>query len=67
VRVQDADGIFVLQPGDRLFIRCEGGPCVSRLERFPPPLEIEENGGLYVLEDDGPPEEWCYLFVPRDF
>ena len=65
--MQEADGIFVLQPGDRMFIPCRGGPCVSRVERFPPPLEIEELGGLYVLEDDGPAEEWRYLFVPREF
>ena len=52
-----------LQRGDRMFIRCEGGPCISRLETFPPMIEIQENGGLYVLVDDGPPEEWVYQFV----
>ena len=49
-----------------MFISCEGGPSVSRLERFPPPLEIEERGGLYVLVDDGPFEEWRYVFVPDE-
>ena len=52
--------------GERLFIPCEGGPSTSRLERWPPPLEVQEADGLYVLEDDGPPEEWRYLFVPRE-
>jgi hypothetical protein len=50
--------------GDRLFVQCEGGPCRSRLERFPLPLEIDERGGTYVLIDDGTPDEWLYLFVP---
>ena len=53
----------LLRPGDRLFVRCEGGPCRSRLERFPPPFEVEENGGTYVLVDGGAPLEWTYLFV----
>jgi hypothetical protein len=30
---------------------------------FPPPYEIEVDGGLYVLVDDGPPEHWRYEFV----
>ena len=55
-----------LRPGDRLFVQCEGGPCRSRLERFPPPLEIEERGGTYVLMDEGEPAEWLYLFVPDE-
>lgn len=54
-----------LRPGDRLFVRCEGGPSRSRLERFPPALEIDERGGTYVLIDKGEPEEWLYLFVPE--
>jgi hypothetical protein len=36
---------------------------MSRLETFPPRLEIEEPHGTYVLRDDGPPEQWRYLFV----
>jgi hypothetical protein len=55
---------FELEPGDRMFIPCEGGPSRSRLERFPPPVEVEERGGVYVLVDVGPPEAWSYLFVP---
>jgi hypothetical protein len=55
-----------LRPGDRLFVQCEGGPCRSRLEYFPPPLEIDERGGTYVLMNEGEPHEWLYLFVPDE-
>jgi hypothetical protein len=48
-----------------MFLPCQGGPCRSRLERFPPPLEINEKDGVYVLVDDGPPENWSYLFLPH--
>ena len=48
-----------------MLIRCEGGPSMSRLVRYPPPLEIVEETGLYVLVDDGPPQTWWYEFVPR--
>ncbi len=60
----DADA-YALLPGDRMFIPCEGGPCRSRWERSPPPLEVEERQGLSVLVDDGPTEQWRYVFVPR--
>ena len=49
-----------------MLLPCEGGPCRSRLVRYPPPFEIEEAGGVYVLVDDGPPEEWSYSFVPDE-
>ena len=52
-----------VRPGDRLLIQCDGGPCISRLEVFPPRFEIEERGGLYVLLDDGPLDEWLYQFL----
>jgi hypothetical protein len=52
-----------LQAGDRLFIRCDGGPCLSRLETFPPRLEIRERTGLYVLVDDGSVDAWTCQFV----
>jgi hypothetical protein len=52
-----------MEPGDRMLIPCEGGPCISRLVRYPPPLEIEERGGMYVLVDDGSAEHWTYEFV----
>lgn len=57
---------MALQPGDRMWIRCEGGPSNSRLARFPPPLEVVEREGLYVLVDDGDPADWFYLFVVRE-
>jgi hypothetical protein len=34
----------MIQPGDRMFARCESGPSISRLETYPPQLEIEERG-----------------------
>ena len=46
-----------------MFIACEGGPSQSRLVTFPPPLEIPERGGMYVLDDTGEPTEWRYVFV----
>jgi hypothetical protein len=50
--------------GERMLLWCQGGPSTSRLVRYPPPLEIEEREGCYVLVDDGPPETWHYDFVP---
>jgi hypothetical protein len=48
-----------------MLIGCEGGPSNSRLVTYPPPLEIHERGGVYVLEDDDArPEAWRYLWVP---
>ncbi len=55
----------VLRPGDRIFVACEGGPSASRLEMFPPRLELPEREGVYVLIDVGPRADWRYLFVPR--
>jgi hypothetical protein len=56
----DDEGV---QDGDRMLIPCNGGPSISRLIRYPPPLEIDERGGVYVLVDDGPPELWRYEFI----
>ena len=56
----------VLEPGDRLFVPCQGGPCRSRVETFPPRLEIDEPGGTYTLIDLGPRADWHYLFVPHE-
>gem|GEM_PF-6011313 len=54
------------QLGDRLFVQCVGGgPCTSRLVYYPVPLEIQERGGVYVLNDDGEPHEWSYIWAPR--
>ena len=50
--------------GERMLVWCTGGLSMGRLVRYPPPLEIEEHGGVYVLVDDGPPEHWRYDFVP---
>jgi hypothetical protein len=55
----------VLEPGDRLFILCEGGPSQTRLELFPPRLELDERDGMYVLRDVGPRGQWRYDFIPR--
>jgi hypothetical protein len=55
----------VLQPGDRFFIPCVGGPSTTRLEHFPPRLELDEKDGMYILDDEGPRDDWRYIFVPR--
>jgi hypothetical protein len=54
-----------VEDGERMLIPCEGGPSISRLQRYPPPFEIDEHDGMYVLVDDGPPERWRYVFVAR--
>jgi hypothetical protein len=53
----------VPEPGERLLLPCRGGPSASRLVTFPPPLEIRVQGGVLVLVDDGPVQDWCYDFV----
>jgi hypothetical protein len=55
-----------VEAGDRMLIPCEGGPSICRLVRYPPPLEIDEAPGAYVLVDDGPPEYWRYDFIPTE-
>jgi len=52
-----------VEEGERMLIPCDRGPSISRLVRYPPPLEIPEGDGIYVLVDDGPPEHWRYDFV----
>lgn len=53
-----------VEQGERMLIPCAGGgPCTSRLENYPPPLEIEERGGMYILVDDGLPDRWRYDWV----
>ena len=62
-----ADGtLAVVESGDRMLIWCEGGPSIGRAVLYPPPLELEADDGMYVLVDDGPPEQWQYVFVPAD-
>jgi hypothetical protein len=58
-----SDETVELRPGDRLFVPCQGGPSTSRLEIYPPRLEIEERDGMYVLVDDGPREQSHYVFM----
>jgi hypothetical protein len=55
-----------MEEGERMLIRCEGGPSRSRLERYPPSLEVRERDGMYVLQDEGDVENWWYLFVPNE-
>jgi hypothetical protein len=61
-----SDEAVVLHEGDRIFVACEGGPSASRLETYPPRLEVPEKGGMYVLQDDGPRDGWRYVFVPAE-
>ena len=54
-----------VQPGARLLLHCRGGgPSICRLVDYPAPLEINERGGVYVLDDEGPEETWSYEWVP---
>ena len=55
-----------VQDGERMLIPCDRGPSQSRLVHYPPPLEIPERHGTYVLVDDGPPEQWRYAFITDD-
>ncbi len=69
VTIYNEDGAIVssYQPdaGARVLVPCLGGPSTSRLATYPPPLEIDVDGGTYVLVDDGPFYDWRYEFVPR--
>jgi len=44
-------------------IWCVGGPAMMKRQRFPPEVEIPERGGVYVLDDEGDPTCWRYLFL----
>jgi hypothetical protein len=55
--------MVAVNAGERMLIWCDGGPNLSRATRFPPPLEIAVEGGMYVLVDNGSPEQWHYAFV----
>ena len=46
-----------------LMIWCRGGRSSLKRVADPPPVEIEEDGGVYVLVDDGPMSDWFYEFV----
>jgi len=56
-------GDDMARPGELVLIRCVDGPDRARFETFPPRLEIRHQGGVYVLEDDGPVHRWTYRFV----
>jgi len=60
-----ADGarLGLVEQGERMLLWCEGGPSMGRAAFYPPPLEIEVDGGIYVLVDDGPVENWHYEFI----
>ena len=62
-----AEDEALLRPGDLMFIGSEGGQCISRLEAFPPDWKLQKKGDLYLLDDDGPLEEWLYQFVPNEY
>lgn len=53
-----------MEPGAEMMIWCEGGRSALKRVTAPPPLEIADDGGMYVLHDDGPPSDWRYVFIP---
>ncbi len=55
-----------VEVGDRMLLWCEGGPSQGRATTFPPPVEVDVAGGVYVLVDDGPIEQWHYTFIEDD-
>jgi hypothetical protein len=55
--------LSIVQTGERMMIRCVGGPSAWRVASYPPSGEFEVADGLYVLIDDGPPDQWAYEFV----
>jgi hypothetical protein len=57
------DETWQVHDGDRMLIPCQGGPTAWRTASFPPPLEVETEAGVYVLNDDGTPDQWSYDFV----
>ena len=46
-----------------MLVWCEGGPAIGRGVRFPPPLELDVGGAIYVLVDDGSPQAWRSEFI----
>lgn len=52
-----------MELGERMFLWCEGGPSTARAVTYPPPLEIDVEGGTYVLVDEGAAQQWRYDFV----
>ena len=54
-----------VETGERMLLWCSGRCGHGRGRRFPPPIELAADGGIYVLVDDGPAEDWRYEFVQR--
>lgn len=52
-----------MDAGERMFLWCEGGPAIARSVLYPPPTELDADGGVYVLVDDGHAPSWRYQFV----
>jgi len=51
-----------------MLIACEGGPWISRLLTFPPPVEIEVGTeAMYVLDERDTPDGayLVYVYVPH--
>lgn len=58
--------MVAMKPGERMLIPCSGGGlCISRLVDYPPPLQAEQRSDMYILVDDGPPDQWRYDWVPE--
>lgn len=55
-----------MERGERMLIPVVGGTAIARLVTYPPPLELDADGGCFVLVDDEPIEHWHYLFVPAE-
>jgi hypothetical protein len=54
-----------VEPGEEMMIWRVGGRSMLKRQTFPPPLEVAEGGGVYVLEDDGEPSDWRDVNVDR--
>lgn len=48
-----------------MFLWCEGGPSIGRAVLCPPPVELDADGGRYVLVDDGVAPIWRYELAPE--
>ena len=52
-----------MKAGEEMMVWCEGGRSMIKREVFPPRLEIPDDGGMYVLNDQGDPADWRYVFI----
>lgn len=68
----ERDGLHVmnrttsLSPAGRRFPVTTVASSSAASLTYPPPLEIDADNKMYVLVDDGPPEQWHYVFIPSD-